>query len=163
MNTFGGFARRHYTSLGALFSDARAIFARRREIRAMMKNEVLDSAFRERLMLVVTGVNACRYCSYAHAREALAEGITQKEIEDLSEGTLAGSPPDQMPALLYAQHWAEADGNPDPEARRVVVKRYGAQKVNTIELALQMIRIGNLSGNTLDYLLYKVSGGRWGA
>jgi len=26
-----------------------------------------------------------------------------------------------------------------------------------------MIRMGNLSGNTLDYLLYKVSGGRWGA
>ena len=85
-----------------MLADARAIFTRRREIRAMMKDETLDSAFRERLMLVVTGVNACRYCSYAHAREALAEGITQEEIEDLSEGTLEGSPPDQMTALIYA-------------------------------------------------------------
>jgi AhpD family alkylhydroperoxidase len=162
VNTFGGFARRHYTSLGGLLADIRTILARRKEIRAMMKNETLDSAFRERLMLVVTGVNACRYCSYAHAREALAEGITRKEIEDLSEGTLVGSPPDQIPALLYAQHWAEADGNPDPEARRTVVERYSAQKVSIIELALHIIRIGNLSGNTLDYLLYKISGGRWG-
>jgi AhpD family alkylhydroperoxidase len=163
VNSFGGFARRHYTSLGALIADVRAIFARRKEIRALMRDEILDGAFRERLMLVVTGVNACRYCSYAHAREALAEGITQDEIEDLSEGTLAGSPPDQMPALLYAQHWAEADGDPDPEAREAVVTRYGTQKVEAIELALQMIRMGNLSGNTLDYVLYKISGGRWGA
>jgi hypothetical protein len=43
------------------------------------------------------------------------------------------------------------------------VTRYGTQKVEAIELALQMIRMGNLSGNTLDYVLYKISGGRWGA
>jgi AhpD family alkylhydroperoxidase len=162
MRPFGGFARRHYTDLRDLVTDARAIFARRREIRALMRDEILDAAFRERLMLVVTGVNACRYCSYAHAREALAEGITPEEIEDLSEGALEGSPPDQMPALLYAQHWAEAEGNPDPEARKAVLARYGSDKVAAIELTLQMIQMGNLSGNTFDYVLYKISGGRWG-
>ena len=162
MNRFGGFPRRHYPSLGALLTDIRRIFARRKEIRTLMRDKILDAAFRERLMLVVTGVNECRYCSYAHAREALAEGISRDEIEDLSEGTLEGSPPDQMPALLYAQHWAEADGAPDPEAREAVMERYGAERVRAIELALQMIRVGNLSGNTLDYLLYKLSGGRWG-
>ena len=162
MSGLGGFARRYYRSLGALAADVRTLFVRRREIRALMREERIDHAFRERLMLVVTGVNACRYCSYAHAKEALSAGIDEEEIEDLTAGTLEGSPPEQVPALLYAQHWAESDADPDPEARGAVVDRYGEETVRDIELALQMIRMGNLSGNTLDYLLYKISGGRWG-
>ena len=34
--------------------------------------------------------------------------------------------------------------------------------VEAIELTLQMIRMGNLSGNTFDYILYRVSLGRLG-
>jgi hypothetical protein len=31
-----------------------------------------------------------------------------------------------------------------------------------IEVVLRVIRIGNLMGNTIDYVLYRVSFGRWG-
>ena len=157
------FKRRTYRSLRELWTDVRAVTARRQEIRALMRGQRIDPAFRERLMLVVTGVNACRYCSYAHAQEALAKGISRQEIEALGEGMFEGSPPEQVPALLYAQHWAESNGQPDAEARRQVVTQYGTEVIEAIELALHMIRVGNLSGNTLDYILYRLSFGRWGA
>jgi len=157
------YQRRTYHSLGELLADLRMILSRRKEIRSLMRGGAIAPAFRERLMLVVTEVNGCRYCSYAHARSALSEGVPQEEIEALAAGVLEGSPPEEAPALLYAQHWAEADGKPDAAARKQVVARYGEQVVGMIELALRMIRVGNLSGNTFDCLLHRISFGKWGA
>jgi AhpD family alkylhydroperoxidase len=159
MNTL---ERRIYHSLGELLTDFRIIMSRRKEIRSLMRGKVIAPDFRERLMLVVTAVNRCRYCSYAHAREALSNGISQEEIEALGKGMFEGSPSEEVPALLYAQHWAEADGEPEAPVRDQVVAQYGEQVVEMMELALRMIRAGNLSGNTFDYLLHRISLGRWG-
>jgi hypothetical protein len=81
----------------------------------------------------------------------------------LGHGIFEGSPAEEVLALLYAQHWAETDGEPEAEARARVVAQYGEKVVEAIELALQMIRMGNLSGNTFDYILYRVSFGQLGA
>lgn len=156
------FDRRIYHSPGEFLSDFRMMMSRRKEIRTMMRGDVITPAFRERLMLVVTAVNRCSYCSYAHAREALSKGIPKEEIEALAKGMFDGSPVEETPALLYAQHWAEANGKPDADVRAQVVARYGEQAVGMMELAMCMIRAGNLSGNTFDYLLYRVSFGRLG-
>ena len=157
------FQRRTYHSLREFWTDFRSIASRRAEIRTLMRGEIISDSFRERLMLVVTQVNQCRYCSYAHAREALSKGISQSEIESLGQGMFETSTPEEVPALLYAQHWAETDGTPEAAVREPVVDRYGAQAVRLMELAMRMIRAGNLSGNTFDYLLYRISFGRWGA
>ena len=74
-----------------------------------------------------------------------------------------GSPSEEVPALLYAQHWAEANGEPEAPVREQMVAQYGERVVEMMELALRMIRAGNLSGNTFDYLLHRISFGRWGA
>lgn len=155
--------RRIYHSLGELLADLRAMVSRREEIRSLMQGQLIAPAFRERLMLVVTAVNRCRYCSYAHAREALSKGVPPEEIEALGKGMFEGSPSEEVPALLYAQHWAETNGQPEPPVREQVVARYGEQFVEGMELALQMIRAGNLSGNTFDYVLHRLSLGLWGA
>ncbi|MBN1140050.1 MAG: carboxymuconolactone decarboxylase family protein [Anaerolineae bacterium] len=119
------FERRIYHSLGELLGDLRAIMARRKEIRPLMRGKLISPAFRERLMLVVTSVNQCRYCSYAHAREALSNGISPEEIEALGRGMFEGSPPEEVPALLYAQHWAETNGEPETAVRAQIVAQYG--------------------------------------
>ena len=157
------FERRIYHSLSELLADFRAIMSQRKQISSLMRGEVVAPSLRERLMLAVTAVNRCRYCSYAHAREALSKGISQVEIEALASGMFEDSPPEEVPALLYAQHWAEMNGEPETSVREQVVERYGEQVVEMMELALRMIRAGNLSGNTFDYLLYRVSFGRLGA
>jgi AhpD family alkylhydroperoxidase len=156
------YERRIYHSLSELWADFRAIMSQRKQIRSLMRGEGIPSSLRERLMLVVTAVNRCRYCSYAHAREALSTGISQAEIDALASGMFEDSPPEEVPALLYAQHWAEMDGEPEAPVREQVIKHYGEQVVEKMELALRMIRAGNLSGNTFDHLLQRVSFGRFG-
>jgi AhpD family alkylhydroperoxidase len=156
------FQRRIYHSFRDFWADFRMMMSSRQEIRLLMRGEIISPSFRERLMLAVTQVNGCRYCSYAHAREALSKGISQQEIEALGRGMFEDSPPKEVPALLYAQHWAEADGDPEAAVRERVVARYGERAVRLMELAFRMIRAGNLSGNTFDYLLYRISFGRWG-
>jgi AhpD family alkylhydroperoxidase len=156
------FPRRFYHRSTDLFRDLREIWRERRRIRAVTKGEGIDPALRERLMLAVTEVNGCRYCRYAHSRMALTAGLSEVELKELAAGNFQGSPPEQVPALLYAQHWAETDARPDAEARRRVVETYGSGQTEAIELTLRAIRVGNLLGNTWDCLLYRVSFGRWG-
>jgi AhpD family alkylhydroperoxidase len=119
--------RQIYRSLGEVLTDFRAIWSRREPVREAMGSEGLDLAFRERLMLVVTGVNGCRYCFYAHAREALAEWIAQDEVNALEAGIFESSPSEEVPALLYAQHWAETDVEPASAVRERTERRYGGR------------------------------------
>jgi AhpD family alkylhydroperoxidase len=127
-----------------------------------MRGELLDAAFRERLMLAVTAVNGCRYCSFAHAKQALAEGINEREVRALQDGKLRDSPKEELPALLYAQHWAETVGSPDPTIRQRLTEIYGEDTLSVMELALRTIQMGNLSGNLIDYILFRLSFGRLG-
>ncbi len=71
--------------------------------------ELLSPAFRERLMLVVTEVNGCRYCRAFHASEALKVGITDSELAQLLAGQIpTDAPDDEIPAMIYARYWAES-------------------------------------------------------
>jgi AhpD family alkylhydroperoxidase len=152
------FKRRLYPSLDDFAVDLRATMGRPRQMRAVMRGDSLDPAFRERLMLAVTAVNGCRYCSYFHARQALVVGIPAEEADALAAGVMEGCPPEQLPAVLYAQHWAESDARPDPATRQRIVELYGAETTEAIELALHTIRMGNMAGNTVDYVLYRLAG-----
>ncbi|MBN1629425.1 MAG: carboxymuconolactone decarboxylase family protein [Thermoleophilia bacterium] len=156
------FRKRYYRRLNDLRGDLGSLRRERKQIKAIRKGTEIDRAFQERLMLAVTEVNGCRYCAYAHARMALSAGLDQADIDALSKGSLEGAPPEEVPALLYAQHWAEADAQPDSEARQRVLDIYGQSKIEAIELTLRMIRLGNLLGNTSDYVLHRLSFGRWG-
>ena len=154
------FGKRLYPSLRAFLRDLQFILQRRSKIKQLMKSQVVDAAFRERLMLAVTEVNGCRYCSYYHTRLALSAGVTQEEVSGIAAQSFEHCPPGQQAALLYAQHWAESEANPDPDLRRQFLTRYGEGPGEQIELSLRMIRVGNLTGNLLDYLLFKLSFGR---
>lgn len=156
------FQRRYYGSLREIGRDMAWPVRNRAKLRAAMGGELVSMAMRERLMLAVTAVNDCRYCSYFHAKEALRANLSESEIRQMLEGHLDQAPTDELPALLYAQHWAETDGRPDPTARQTVYDTYGPDKADAIEVVLRMIRTGNLGGNTLDYLLYRLSFGHWG-
>ena len=113
-------------------------------------------------MLAVTAVNGCRYCSYFHAKQALKSGITAKEISQLLSGDVTDCPEDEAVAVIYAQHWAESDAHPDPGAVQRLQQVYGFEKTEAIHLMLRMIRMGNLLGNSWDYLMYRISFGRIG-
>ena len=157
-----GFRKRMYSSLREFLGDFWFPVRNRKRLRQLREEALVSPAFRERLMMAVTAVNGCRYCSYFHAREALRTGLAPGEIAGLLSGSVTGCPEDEAVALAYAQHWAETDGQPDPDAVQRLEHTYGAERAGAIHLVLRMIRMGNLSGNSLDYLLHRMSLGRWG-
>jgi AhpD family alkylhydroperoxidase len=155
------FRKRIYKNPKELFSDLRFAMRKGRRLKQAGKRGLIMPAFQERLMLAVTAVHGCRYCSYFHTKQALKSGISPEEISQLLSGDVDNCPEEEAVALLYAQHWAESDANPDPEAVHKLQQTYGAEKTEAINLALRMIRLGNLIGNSWDYWLYRISFGRW--
>jgi AhpD family alkylhydroperoxidase len=155
------FNKRTYRSLKELFTDLCFPIRNRKQLREVKNKGLLSPAFQERLMLAVTSVEGCRYCSYFHSKLALKGGISQEEIGKLLSGDVEGCPEEEALAILYAQHWAESNARPDAEAAQKLQEIYGSEKAEAIHLMLRMIRLGNLLGNTWDYLLYRISFGRW--
>lgn len=156
------FKKRVYTSAREFANDILYLTRNIRSLSSGNLNGAISPAFRERLMLAVTAVYGCRYCSYFHARRALKSGVDGEEAAALLAGNLEMCPPEQPIALLYAQHWAEFNANPDTEATERLERAYGPEKAKTINLILRMMRVGNLAGNLWDYFLYKLSRGKWG-
>ena len=156
------FQKRTYQGLGEAWEDYRFIIKRRSLIRKTMK-KLISPAFRERLMLVVTQVNGCRYCRTFHVRGAAKVGITNSELIELLAGQIpTNAPEEERPALIYASYWAESGAQPDPEHVRELEDIYGEGKAAAIHVVLRMIRMGNLLGNTVDYILYRLTFGRVG-
>jgi AhpD family alkylhydroperoxidase len=153
--------QRTYRSVGEFLADIFFMTKNIRRVRRIMREELISSAFRERLMLAVISVYRCRYCSWAHTREALRSGVARDEIASLLTGSVDSCPEDEAVALLYAQHWADTDTCPDPESCRRLEQAYGAEKAEAINMVLRMIRVGNLTGNTWDRFLNRISFGRW--
>ncbi len=144
--------KRTFRSFGQFWQELFFIFKNRKQIRSAMRNSHISLAFRERLMLAVTSVNDCRYCSYYHTQLALQEGISGDEASKLLQGSFENCPPEEAPALLYAQHWAESDGNPNSEAVGRIIDNYGEQTLHDIDILLHMIRMGNYMGNAVDII-----------
>ncbi len=153
------FKKKFYKNPKDLFLDLCYPIRNRKRLREA--SLLIPAAFRERLMLAVTAVNGCRYCSYFHAKQALQSGIESDEIKRLLSGDIAGCPDEEVIAVIYAQHWAESNAHPDHEAVLRLQQTYGAEKAGAINVLLRMIRLGNLLGNTWDFLLYIISFGRF--
>jgi AhpD family alkylhydroperoxidase len=128
------------------------------ELRNARRDGLVDQAFLERIMLAVTQVNGCRYCSYAHSKAAVAAGVPADQVRELLEGNLNTAPDSELPALFYAQHFAESEGEPELEMTRRLEEVYGVDKARGIEAAIHMITMGNLLGNTFDALLARFKG-----
>ncbi|NTV63840.1 MAG: carboxymuconolactone decarboxylase family protein [Oscillochloris sp.] len=149
----GIFHRRHYQHINQIWSDLRTLLALRG------RGEI-SPAMRERIMLIITGVNQCRYCASYHSQAAQLHGLSVEEVTLLLGGSTEAVPQAELPALIYAQHWAAAAGQPTEDLHAQLIAHYGVAQAQAIERALRMIWMGNLLGNTWDALLFRLSGGQ---
>jgi len=150
-----GFDKRFHTPR-SFFRDLRELVARRSEIRETARSDRVSRAFAEKIMMAVTAVNGCRYCARFHSRLALREGVPPDEIAKILSLELGDFPAEEAVALAFAQHWAETEGQPDPEAERRFRETYGPQVSADILNWMRMINMGNLLGNSWDALLWRV-------
>ncbi len=158
----GGFRRRIYAGPMHFLRDLWRILRSMRAVLALSLPGGIAAGFRERIMLVVTGVNRCRHCAWGHEILAQRAGLSKAEIASLLALDLDKCTEGEIPGLLYAIHWAESDGVPTAEARNGLEATYGLGVARQIEAAVLMIHAGNRFGNTYDYWLSRVSGGRFG-
>jgi AhpD family alkylhydroperoxidase len=128
-------------------------------LRAQRKGQMTE-AFKERLMLAVTEVNGCRMCSWAHTRIALEAGLSPEEIGEMLAGQMEKVPADELPAALFAQHYADTRGIFSREAWTGVVARYGWDGAMGILGAVRGIMLGNAYGIPLGSLLSRLQGRR---
>lgn len=156
------FQRRFYTGLIPFARDMRRVFKSIGPVLALSSKKGIALSFRERIMLVVTGVNRCRHCAYGHELLARRAGLSRLEIATLLSLDLDDCPDDEIPGLQFAIHWAERDGLPTAEALSELHAAYGHGVARQIEAASLMIHIGNRVGNTFDYWLSRISRGRFG-
>ena len=123
-----------------------------------MLNPVISKVFSESVSLAVTQVNGCKLCSYAHAKNALKAGMTEEEVEFLLSGGFDNAPKEQLEALLFAQHYAETKGNPDPEIKQKLFDIYGEEKTKDIMSRILIITLSNLHGNTMEAFKLRLKG-----
>ena len=156
------FRRRYYQSPVQLVRDLGRVIAAFGPAIGLSLKGGISAGFRERLMLVVTGVNRCRHCAYGHGILAGRVGLSKDEIAGLLSLNLGTCPESELPGLRYAIHWTETEGQPTADARTTLEATYGGRVARQIDTASLLIHVGNRVGNSFDFLLAWLSRGRWG-
>lgn len=152
------FDRKIY-SAGLLFKDLGFLIWNIPKIIGISREKKITKKFMEKIMTVTTAVNGCTYCTWFHAKQALASGISEAEIQNMiSLQFQADAEEFELMGLLYAQHYAETNRNPDVEMNKKLVDYYGNKTANDVILVIRMIFFGNLYGNTWDAIINRFKG-----
>jgi AhpD family alkylhydroperoxidase len=96
------------------------------------KNKDINQELSERIMLAVTEVNGCEVCSYAHTRMALESGMSNEEIQNMLSGIVTDILSEELPAVMFAQHYTDSRGKPSEDSWNRLVEVYGLSKANGI-------------------------------
>jgi len=150
------FNKRIYT-YPAFKADVQLIFDHIDDLRRAARSGRVNKAFAEKIMLVVSSVNGCRYCCYGHSKAALAAGVSETEMQSLLALDLGTFPLHEVTALAFAQHYADTNSQPDQDAWQRVVTYYGEETARDILAYLRMITFGTLLGNTFDAMLSRIA------
>jgi AhpD family alkylhydroperoxidase len=147
-------AKKHYTVRQTYWITHDAA----RTIRHFARLRADGERFTERIMLAVTEVNGCALCAYGHTRFALGAGLTGEEIRALLGGVADEVPDDELPAIAFAQHYADTEGHPDRLAWETLVDDYGQDRALGILGAVRMMMWGNAVGIPWSALLSRLHG-----
>ncbi len=65
MKTF----RKRVLTIKTFFRDSFSLFRNFKSLKIAFRRKLIDSSFRERIVLTVTQVNQCRFCSFGHTQQ----------------------------------------------------------------------------------------------
>lgn len=130
----------------------------RKEIKNAVTHRYVSKAFSEHIMLASSSVNGCVYCEWGHTRVAAELGVSKREIKDLLSLDFGKLHEEELPALIFTQHYANSRGSPTEKALRELVRFYGKEKSKDILAFIRMITMGNLLGNTISGFESRVEG-----
>lgn len=147
------------TRAPALFGQAARTVPRLPDVAAIWLAQRVDPKLREQVMLAVAQANACRLCTMAHRRWALAEGLTDDELAALEQHDAEQFERRTWAAIAWADARARADLGPvPPEFERELARYYTAPQRADLELVTTVMTIANHSANIFDALLSRLRG-----
>lgn len=154
------FAKRTF-NLPLLAESAAAAITHAPRLAAAIARPKTSAALREKVMLAVTSVNDCRYCSYVHTGLALAEGVDVEALDHLLDAATFGEVDGrEATAILYAKHFADSGRLPSPEAEAAFARAFSAEERTEIMAYIHGIWFANLAGNSGDAWLARFAGRR---
>jgi AhpD family alkylhydroperoxidase len=134
--------------------DLAAVIWRARPLAAVYAGGRVDAALRERVMLAVSRVNACRGCTFVHTRWALRSGVTPGELEAIGLEDPGGLDRRSRAAVAYASALAETRfGSPPPGVASAVVAELTPTEIEAVEAVARLIAFANLTASTAEALL----------
>lgn len=152
------FAKRTFTLPLLASSTVAALRAAPVLIKAL-SNPATSPALREKVMLAVTSVNDCRYCSWVHTGLALENGVDMDELSHVLDSTTFGQLNEREAiAVLYGKHFADTLRNPSAEAEQALQKSWTEKERAEIMAYIHAIYFANLSGNSADAWLARLRG-----
>jgi AhpD family alkylhydroperoxidase len=155
---FGGFKKRTITApelVGRVASLAPELGTM---VQVWLRQEV-HPGFREELMLAVSQLNGCRYCSWGHHEWAHISGVSNEELARLEQLDPKGFDRRKWIAISYVRALVKEDfRRVQPELRRAMQHKYAPREIRQIELIANVMDIGNRGSNTFDAMLSRLRG-----
>ena len=155
-----GFKKKIFT-YKTLSKDTLSIVKKLPKFTSTYSSKRISKAFAQKIMLAVSVVNGCNYCSWVHSKLALIIGnMDSASIKNMLKTELLCSNISEyeIVGLAYAQHYAATDKKPDPDATEIFYEFYGQQKAEDIMLYMEAIFFANLAGNTFDAFISRLKG-----
>ena len=111
----------------------------------------LDPDLRERVMVAVSRVNACRGCTLVHERWAFRSGVTSDELAAIGLDDLATLDDRSRAAVLYATARAESrfSGPVPPDVAAEAASWLSRRELDAVEAIARAMAVANLSLNTV--------------
>jgi len=149
MVDFKTFNKKSYT-LHLFLKDIKQLIRNFPHMKSAFAFERISKQFAERIMLAVTAVNDCEYCIYGHSGSSIKSGVDDEEVISIMNLEYNASSFDEIVALNFAKHYAEANSRPTKKEYEGLVNYYGPEKVNDILIFIQIVSLGNFLGNTVE-------------
>jgi AhpD family alkylhydroperoxidase len=147
------------TTAAAALREAAALASRAQDLIAVWGRQRLDPRLREEVMLAVAEANACHWCTMAHRRWALAEGVSDAELAAIEGQEADRFDRRSWAAIAWAQARTRTDLGPVPvELETELARHYDEGERADLELVTQAMGIANRSANTFDALLGRLRG-----
>lgn len=123
----------------------------------------LDPELRERVMVAVSRVNACRGCTLVHERWAIRSGVTADELAAIGLDDLSTLDDRSRAAVVYATARAESrfSGPLPADVAAEAAARLNPRELEAVEATARAMAVANLSVNTFATLRTSLAASGW--
>ncbi|MFW2390237.1 MAG: carboxymuconolactone decarboxylase family protein [Polyangiales bacterium] len=141
-------------SLRELFKDLGTLIGRMPALMSIWIGGRLPRDLREKVIVAVAQVNACKMCEHAHTRMALEAGVSDAELAALENMDEEAFDRRSWLALAHARDRTQSGFAPitDVASRDALANEIGAQTTDDIEDVARVMTMANRVANTLNAL-----------